>query len=159
MTPAIVLWPNPILKTVCERVVRASDMGSLVEEMKKTMLDAGGIGLAANQLGYNHRVIVVTTVNGPVGMINPEIISHLGNKVLGTEGCLSVPNVYESILRWPSVTVRYDTTSDLESIETLTGLEAAIFQHELEHIDGKIFLDKLPPGKKDQIRAFLRRNR
>jgi peptide deformylase len=107
------------------------------------MIDADGIGVAAPQIGVLKRIIIVKTANGAEAFINPKIISSSIRRVESEEGCLSVPGVYGIVKRHASVKVKaYD--KDGKKIKFKTGgLQSIIFQHEIDHLDGILFIDKV----------------
>jgi peptide deformylase len=130
----------------------------LIEDMFETMYAAKGIGLAANQVGVLQRVIVLDPrMKGvkPMALINPEIIARDG-ECENEEGCLSCPGLYANVRRAACVTVRaLDATGAVVEAE-VTGLFAAAAQHEIDHLDGVLFIDRLSPterGRLEQMRA------
>ena len=144
----IVLFPDKVLTTACEPVDEVDDqIRELVDDMVETMYDAPGIGLAAPQVGVPLRITVID-VSGPEEreelhvFINPEIIETEGNLVW-EEGCLSIPGVYEKVNRAAQVKVRaLDRDGEPFELEA-EELFAVAIQHELDHLDGVLFLDHL----------------
>jgi len=144
----IVTYPEPILATKA-LPVRSVDgrIRELVRDMFDTMYDSKGIGLAAPQVGVGKRVIVVDISPveeeiKPFALVNPEIVGKQG-QVEGMEGCLSVPGIEGMVCRYESVTVRGKNESgDPVTIET-SGLLSRVLQHEIDHLDGILFIDRL----------------
>lgn len=126
--------------------------------MHQTMINAGGVGLSAIQVGLAQRFFIIDIGDGIKTYVNPIIKTYIGQPGFVNEGCLSLPGQFESIKRFPEVEVCY-WLPDLskEVTETLYGLEAHAFQHEYEHLDGKLFVDKLPSAKRSTIRGNLQK--
>lgn len=118
---------------------------ALIEDMKETMGKANGIGLAAPQVGILKRIIVINTDEGILALINPEIRNSEGEQS-EYEGCLSVPNIYGIIKRPFRVTVRGINQEGRIADYHLRGLAARAACHEIDHLDGVLFLDKTEPG-------------
>jgi peptide deformylase len=112
----------------------------LLDDMVETMYSANGIGLAAPQIGLSKRLIVADIGDGPIKLINPKILTQEG-AVWGLEGCLSIPNVYGEVERAEKVTVRYMDEKGKMIKREADGLLARVFQHEIDHLDGKLFTD------------------
>lgn len=144
---------SPVLRTETTPVsVITEDLRKLVEDMFDTMRAAQGIGLAAPQVGRLERVAVVDIDNDPIVLINPEIISETG-KERAEEGCLSIPDIYGDVDRAARVTVR---ATDLEGNlfeREATDLLARAFQHEIDHLHGKLFVDYLSFLKRRGVMA------
>lgn len=138
----IVKEGDPVLSRVC-RPVETFDkkLATLIEDMKDTLADANGAGLAAPQVGIAKRIcIVVDDDDTMMTLINPEIIETKGEQIF-TEGCLSVPGIWGKTRRPAEVTVRaYDEHGKVFTA-TRTGVTAVCFCHEIDHLDGKLFLD------------------
>ncbi len=119
-----------------------------IEDMKETMMTSDGVGLAAPQAGENIRVIVCLLNQGTKNeliaeMINP-VITRVSEKMeVGEEGCLSLPGEFGMVARYAEVTVRYFDLKGAEWVLGLKGLNAVIVQHEIDHLDGKLFVDRL----------------
>lgn len=149
----IVLFPNDVLTTPCSEVEEVDESTrQLVKDLAETMYDAPGVGLAAPQIGVLKRVTVID-VSKPdedddlVVLINPEVIRREG-KITWEEGCLSFPGLYEKIDRANSVTVRA-LNLDGETFEIEgEGLLAVAMQHEIDHLDGVLFTDRMSHLKK-----------
>ena len=155
----ILEFPDPRLRTVAKSVTEVDDnIRQLVDDMFETMYDAPGIGLAATQVNVHKRVVVIDVSEDksqPQVFINPEI------EVLDTElseydeGCLSVPGFYETVVRPGHIRVKaLDRNGDAFEIEP-QGLLAVCIQHELDHLNGKLFVDHISPFKRTRIRAKL----
>lgn len=151
----ILCYPDPRLRTKASPVPAVNDaVRELVEAMFVTMYAAPGIGLAATQVNVHLRVIVIDVSahqDQPLCLINPEIIAAEG-EIQTEEGCLSVPEIFEPISRAGSIHVRARGRDD-EALEfTAEGLLAVCIQHELDHLDGKLFVDRLSELKRSRIR-------
>lgn len=134
---------DPILRERTERLPQVTDaLRSLVTDMFETMYAAEGIGLAAPQVGRKERVFVMDIDENPLTMINPQIVEREGTE-RAEEGCLSIPEIFGDVDRATRIVVRA-TDLDGNTIETeLTDLAARCVQHELDHLDGKLFIDYL----------------
>ncbi len=155
---SILHYPDPRLRCKASSVLEVTDATRrLVDDMAETMYDAPGIGLAAIQVNEPWRIIVIDISPARDQLqvfINPEILSRKGEQAL-EEGCLSVPGIYESVKRAHSIRVRAlnrdGQTFEIEAEEML----AACIQHEIDHLDGKIFVDYLSRLKQSRIRKKL----
>ena len=142
----IALHPDPILRQVAKELARA-DFGSeaikkLAENMIETMINRDGIGLAAPQISKSIRLIIVNTKNGPLVMVNPVITKKSLLKEWDEEGCLSIPNTFGQVRRHKNVRVQFiDEDGKARQIEA-KGLLARVIQHEVDHLDGILFIDK-----------------
>lgn len=138
--------PDPILREVSKPVETAEisrpEFQKFLDEMIKTM-DNRGVGLAAPQVGVNKRFIIVQTKNGPEAFINPKIFSTSLLKTNSEEGCLSVPGVWGIVKRFRKVKVKALNRQGKKIIIKASGLEAIVFQHEIDHLDGVLFIDKV----------------
>ena len=157
-------YPDPVLRTRCAPVEEfGSDLKRLVEDMILTMHDAPGVGLAAPQVGVELRVAVVDTTAGvdPEAvrvLVNPEILDVAG-VATDKEGCLSIPDFTEQVTRPASVcVVSHDLEGEPYEIAA-DELEARAIQHELDHLDGVLFVDRLRGLRRQRARSFLRRLR
>lgn len=154
----ILEFPDPRLRTVAKPLDEVTDeIRSTLDDMLETMYNAPGIGLAATQVNIHKRIIVIDVSedkNQPVYLINPEIVEKIGIEEMD-EGCLSVPGVYEKVSRADEITIKalgydgkpYEMHAD--------GLLAVCIQHEIDHLDGKLFVDYLSPLKRNRIRKKL----
>ncbi|MCU0813323.1 MAG: peptide deformylase [Burkholderiaceae bacterium] len=155
----ILRYPDPRLHTVAQPVAAVDErVRRLVDDMLETMYANDGVGLAATQVDVHERVIVMDTSetrDRPLVLINPEIVARSDDLVVGEEGCLSVPTVYDRVQRHARVTVRA-LGRDGESFELdAEGLTAVCVQHEMDHLMGKVFVEYLSPLKRDRIRSKL----
>lgn len=151
----LVIWPNKVLNTVAEEVkIFDSNLVDTVDEMNALMDSYSGLGLAANQVGLTKRIIVLNTViaNDGAGtirreFINPHIISH-GGQMLYKEGCLSFPGVYVNMVRSSDVMVRAQDLDGVVFTTVAQGIDAFCLQHEIDHLNGITFYDRLSPVKR-----------
>jgi len=137
-------YPDPILRKKSEEVKEVTEpVKKLGQEMIQTMMEKDGLGLAAPQVGKLKRIIVVQTVNGPGVFINPELIKKSRETEIKEEGCLSFPKLFLKIKRARETEIEA-LNSQGEKIKVKTeGLPARVFQHEIEHLDGILFIDRL----------------
>jgi len=154
----ILHFPDPRLRRKAEPVAQVDDnVRRTVDDLFETMYAAPGIGLAAIQVNVVLRIIVIDVSerkDSPLCLINPEIVSRDGDEVM-EEGCLSVPGVYEKVQRADQIAVRaLDRDGNLLEFEA-NGLLAVCIQHEIDHLDGKLFVDYLSPLKRQRIRKKL----
>lgn len=155
----ILCYPDPRLHKVAQPVAKVDErIQTLVKNMFETMYDAQGIGLAATQVDAHERVIVIDVSeerNEPLVLINPEITWASEEKQIGDEGCLSVPGIYDGVERSTSVKVKaLDENGNSREIEG-EGLLAICMQHEMDHLQGKVFVEYLSPLKKNRIKTKL----
>jgi peptide deformylase len=141
---------SPEVKTVDDEVRR------LVEDMFETMDAAKGIGLAANQVGVSRRVAVVDVDGDRFAMIDPRIVETEGRAV-AEEGCLSIPDIYADVTRPDRVVIEALDSSGNRYHKEATGLKARAIQHEIDHLDGILFLDHLSLIKRQMLLARYRR--
>ena len=140
---------NEILRTVSQPVKKIDkSLVKFIEDMKETMEKSNGIGLAAPQVGKNIRVVVTKfnhdTKNELIlGMINPVILSRSKEEEIGEEGCLSVPKKFDNVVRSKDILLKYEDVKGRENMLKLSGLNARIIQHEIDHLDGILFVDKI----------------
>jgi peptide deformylase len=154
----ILQYPDRRLHTVAKPVAQVDDeIRQLVADMAETMYAAPGIGLAATQVDRHIRLIVVDVSeqkNALLVLINPEVVEKDG-EVLGEEGCLSVPGIYDKVARAEHIRVRaLDRNGNPFELET-DGLLAICIQHEIDHLDGKVFVEYLSRMKQDRIKTKL----
>ena len=134
---------------------------ALIDDMFETMYEAPGIGLAATQVDVHRRLLVAdvsSDKDDPHVFINPEILEKDGVTVT-EEGCLSVPGYYEEVERAEHIKVRYMDPDGAERVEEFGGLLAVCVQHEIDHLDGKLFVDYLSEAKRQRIRKKLEKER
>ncbi|WP_034550491.1 peptide deformylase [Carnobacterium funditum] len=141
----IIKYPNPVLITPASEVLAITDeIIQLMDDMYETMVAGDGIGIAAPQVNQSFRIALVEVdeETGLFEMINPKIIKSVG-KTIDVEGCLSFPEVYGTVERAEMIVLHYfDRNGDAYEVEAEDYLARA-FQHELEHLDGKLFTDKI----------------
>ena len=152
----IVLFPDPILKTVCHPVeLDDPDLHQLVEDLVDTVQASPGVGVAAPQIGIAKRAIVVDVTpkpgNGLIVLLNPEVVSAVNPKT-GREGCLSIPDFTANVRRPQEVVIRGLSPEGKSVVYHSEGLEAVCLQHEIDHLDGILFLDRVASLKKDVFR-------
>ena len=155
----ILRYPDPRLHKVAQPVqVVDARMKALIADMLETMYDANGIGLAATQVDVHERLVVIDTSeerDQPLVLINPEITWMSDERVKGDEGCLSVPGIYDGVERATQVKVTaLDGEGRNRTIEA-DGLLAICIQHELDHLQGKVFVEYLSPLKQGRIKTKL----
>lgn len=151
----IVQLDNPILRKVAQPVVNATDatIQTLIDSLIETAVSANGVGIAAPQVARSYRLFIVASRPNPrypnapsmepTAMLNPKIVAHSEEMVKGWEGCLSIPGIRGLVPRYQVVEVEYcDRYGNLQHRE-LTDFVARIFQHELDHLDGIVFLDRV----------------
>jgi peptide deformylase len=159
----ILKYPDPILKRKAEPITQITDeVRRLIDDMTETMYEAPGVGLAAPQIGRSVRVIVID-VNSKeeenrelICLINPEIIEQTGETVW-EEGCLSVPDYTADVRRAERVVVKGLDRNGKEEVIVGEGLLSIVFQHEIDHLNGVLFIDRLGLIKRDLIRRKLRK--
>lgn len=154
----ILIYPDPRLHEIADTVKNVDDeIRKLIDDMAETMYAAPGIGLAAPQVNSLKRLIVVDTSESKDSLrvfINPQIISSEGREE-SEEGCLSVPEIYAPVSRAEKIRVRaLDRNGDSFELDA-DGLLAICIQHEIDHLDGKVFVDYLSRLKQDRIRKKL----
>ncbi len=158
MKRPILIHPDPRLKKACAPVPDLSDdLRALADDMLETMYDAPGIGLAAPQVGVLSRLIVLDCVKEegaaprPLIMFNPEITAPSDEQSTYEEGCLSIPEQYADVTRPAEVSVKWIDRDGNPQSEDFAGLWATCVQHEIDHLDGKLFIDYLGAMKRQMI--------
>ncbi len=152
----IILIPDPVLRKVASPVAEITDgIRQLLDDMAETMYDAPGIGLAAPQVNISERIIVMDCGRDEepdlYKMINPEIVASSQERSVLEEGCLSIPNQTADVERPAHVDVRYLDVDGNEQMLHCEGLLAACVQHEIDHLDGMLFIDHISRLKRDMI--------
>ena len=158
----ILIYPDERLKTVCTPVANLdAGVDALIQNLVDTMLASGhSVGVAAPQIGDLRRVTVIDVSRSKLGrdnhhglltMVNPEIISHSGQKVM-REGCMSVPDYTGNVTRAEEIVVEFLDRDGCERVIRASGFEAVAIQHELDHLDGLLFLDRVSSLKTDVFR-------
>ena len=158
----ILEFPDQRLRTRAQPVTQFdAELGQLIDDMFETMYAAPGIGLAATQVDVHKRVLVIDVSearNEPLVFINPEILSREG--VAETEeGCLSVPGIFDEVKRAAKVRVRSQGRTGAGGEHDLDGVLAVCIQHEMDHLEGKLFVDYLSDLKRQRIRKKLEKER
>jgi peptide deformylase len=158
----ILEYPDPRLRTRAKPVeVFDAALSKQVEDMFETMYAAPGIGLAATQVDYHKRLIVMDVSEDkrqPQVFINPEILAAEGTGT-GEEGCLSVPGIFDEVKRAAKILARAQDVSGKTFEIELDGLAAVCLQHEMDHLEGKLFVDYLSDLKRERIRKKLDKDR
>ena len=158
----ILEYPDPRLRTRARPVERFDEaLGRLIDDMFETMYAAPGIGLAATQVDFHRRLIVMDVSEDrtePLVFINPEILERDGS-VKTEEGCLSVPNVFDDVQRAARIRIRAQDRTGAVFERELEGVVAVCLQHEMDHLEGKLFVDYLSDLKRDRIRKKLDKER
>lgn len=151
------LFGDPILRTKSDPIPGITDsVRSLILDLEETTRLPGRAGVAANQIGVNLRAFSYH-VEGKVGhLINPEIVERFGEPTELDEGCLSLPEIWGKTPRYPRVKVRGTTLDESEIEFEAEGLLAQVMQHEIDHLDGMVYLDRLEPTARKQCMAKLR---
>lgn len=160
-------YPEPILKQKAARVdVVTDDIRRLLDDMLETMYASAGVGLAAPQIGVSQRIVVIdaeqddeTGSGNPLFLINPEIIWRSEDIVCGEEGCLSVPKQRAEVERNAEVKVRYLDYNGQECEIHGEGLLAVCLQHELDHLDGILYIDRISRLKRQMLLKKLKKQR
>jgi peptide deformylase len=154
----ILEFPDPRLRTRAQPVERVDEaLQRLLDDMFETMYAAPGIGLAATQVDVHRRFMVIDTSeekDSPLVFINPEILEKQGSQTY-QEGCLSVPGIYADVDRADRIRVRALDRNGEAFEMWADGLLAVCIQHEMDHLDGKVFVDYLSPFKREQVRKRL----
>ncbi len=149
------LLGDPVLRKKAKEVSQIDEhVLSLVKDMFEVMYANDGVGLAAPQLGVSLRIIVMDD-GKPRTMINPQIVYRSEEKIVGEEGCLSVPEIFENVERSKEVIVKYKDEKGVEQEEKFVDYSARIVQHEYDHLDGILFIDLIPPERRAAIREKL----
>ncbi|MEQ9489623.1 MAG: peptide deformylase [Alphaproteobacteria bacterium] len=159
----ILVAPHPVLKKKCEPVEQVtSELKSLMADMLETMYAAPGVGLAAPQVGVSKRILVVDCARqeedpAPIKMANPEIIWESEELVTYEEGCLSFPEQYADVNRPAECHVKYLDENNQEQLLKADGLLATCVQHEIDHLEGIVFVDHLSTVKRGIIMRRLKK--
>jgi peptide deformylase len=154
-------YPAEVLRTLARPVEerqRDEELVRLARAMIRTMYQESGVGLAAPQVGVSLRLIVIDPSperDSPLIMVNPVIVD-VGGKEVGEEGCLSVPGIKAKVRRHGRLTVEFETLDGQKTGFEAEGLPARIVQHEVDHLDGALFIDRLGPAGRFAVRKALR---
>ena len=158
----ILEYPDQRLRTRARPVTQFdAELGRLVDDMFETMYAAPGIGLAATQVDVHRRVIAIDISeerNEPLVFINPEILSREG-EAQTEEGCLSVPGIFDDVKRASKIRVRSNDRSGTVLEKDYEGMLAVCIQHEMDHLEGRLFVDYLSDLKRQRIRKKLEKER
>jgi peptide deformylase len=150
----IITNPNQILRKKSVLIptgkISSADLKKLGSDMVFTMLKKDGVGLAAPQIGKNIRLFTLNTKDGPLIIFNPQIIKKSFAKEWGEEGCLSVPNVFGQVKRYKKIKCLYTDKDGFACEINASGLMARVMQHEIDHLDGVLFIDKAKDAKKSE---------
>lgn len=145
----VVVYPDERLKLVSSPVEKIDEeLIDLINEMFRVMYESDGCGLAGVQIGILQRLFVMEIKGKKYVMINPEILERSRDYSFQEEGCLSLPGIGAEVKRSKRVTVKYTDIDGKEKILKAAGLLAVCIQHEYDHLDGKVFIDHLPPNEK-----------
>ncbi len=144
------IYPDPVLRQKCEEVNPEGDLNLIFERMEEIMKEKEGVGFSAPQIGILKRLIVVKMNDEFIRLVNPEIIEGEGEEIC-EEGCLSLPDVYLEIKRYQRVKVRGFTPEGVEREIIAEGLSARAFQHEIDHLNGILIIDRIPTEEKIDI--------
>lgn len=158
-------YPDPILKKKAEKVALVDDeLRQFMDNMLETMYSAVGVGLAAPQVGVSKRIVVIDISHEeekvePLYLVNPEIIWKSEEKVCGEEGCLSVPEQRAEVERHASVKIRYMDYDGKEQEQLIEDFLAIVVQHELDHLDGILYIDRISRLKRQMLLKKLQKLR
>jgi peptide deformylase len=153
----LIILPDPVLRQVSTRIEQVNDdVRTLADDMLATMYDAPGIGLAAIQVGVPKRMLVIDLSKEgedkqPLVFINPEILASSDERATYEEGCLSIPDYYAEVERPAKVTVRHVDLTGKEQTIDAEGLLATCLQHEIDHLNGVLFIDHISRLKRDMV--------
>jgi len=158
----LVYWPDTRLSKQCNKVVSFNpSTDQIILDLIYTMRKNNGIGIAAPQLGSMLNIIIIECAmdySNPVVLINPKILEIDQNmEYRMTEGCLSVPGYYEERIRSQRVVVEYVTPKNVKKTKEFQGMAAFVLQHEMEHLEGKVFVDDLSKLKKDRVLTKMKK--
>ena len=159
----IVKYGDPVLRKKTEPITEITDdIIQLAQDMLETMYAAPGVGLAGPQVGKSLQICVIDVVpdgkRDPIVLINPKVVSG-EDKIELEEGCLSFPKIYEKVKRWNKIQAEYvDLKGNLNKVE-VEGFLAKAFQHEIDHLNGKVFIDYLPDWKRKLVEKEIRRRK
>jgi len=159
----LIILPDPLLRQVSKPVERVDDsLRRLADDMLETMYDAPGIGLAAIQIGLPLRLLVIDLAKeddepAPHVFVNPEILDSSDERSVYEEGCLSIPEYYAEVERPASVRVKYVDRDGREQEMMAEGLMATCLQHEIDHLNGVLFIDHISKLKRDMVMRKFRK--
>jgi len=155
----LTLYPAPVLRRVAAPIESFDDeLGAIVTAMFERMVASKGVGLAAPQVGLRKRILVLNATGEPQDdrvLVNPVILDKSGPKTLFEEGCLSFPNIYAEIERPDNCTVKAFTVEGEAFEETFSGFPSRIVQHEYDHLEGILLVDRMSPAEKLRYKVDL----
>ena len=162
----VYVYGSPVLSKVAEEIdANYPDLQQFIADMWDTMYYADGVGLAAPQVGRSIRLFVIDTSSVAKGdekaenfkklLINPTIIERVGDLMSYNEGCLSIPGLHENVMRESKVHIKYFDENFIEHNETYEGVVARVIQHEYDHLEGVLFVDRLSALRKKLIKSKL----
>jgi peptide deformylase len=167
MNLKIIKYGSPILRKKSAKITDSDNVALISENLFAVLKKEGGLGLAGPQVGILKQVFIMDTsllaeedssiAKIEKAIVNPEIIAFSKEKSYYNEGCLSIPGIYEDVLRPETIDVRYDDINFNRIEERLDGIKARIFQHEYDHLKGVLFIDKLSPLKRKLLSGKLNR--
>ncbi len=153
----ICLYPSAALREETEEVTEFDgELDALVADMWETMYDKEGIGLAAPQIGVAKKVIVIDYKDDKNVLVNPRVLSEEGS-VTGEEGCLSFPGIYENVAAPEKMTVIYKDEKGAEHRRELEGFIARVFSHEIDHLKGRLIIDRVSPLRRQFMKKKIAR--
>lgn len=165
MQQKILIYGDDRLRKLSENLINKDQSNPLIHQLFETLSIYGGIGLASPQIGVNENVFVIDTFNQikndpneqsiKRAFINPQIVWYSKKQSVFNEGCLSIPYVYENVIRPESIKVQYLNESFEQVEETMNGITARVFQHEFDHLQGILFIDRLNMFQKIRIAPQL----
>lgn len=148
-------YGDPILRKISKPVQSGELSEEILKEMSEIMYTQDGVGLAAPQVGISKRFFLYDIGERLNVVVNPEILEKSKEIEIGQEGCLSIPEVYDEISRSSRIKVKYEDQNGNFYTKELTGYEARVFQHELDHLNGKLFIDYLSLIKRRTLKPQL----
>jgi peptide deformylase len=162
----IIVYGDAILKKKTEEITADyPELQAIIANMYETMYNARGVGLAAPQVGFPISLFIIdsTEMEDELSFdkavkqvfINAEIIERIGEDCVYSEGCLSIPDIHENVIRKPKITIRYMDENFVEHTDTFEGMPARVIQHEYDHVLGITFIDRLSPLKKTLLKGKL----
>ncbi len=156
---SIIKYPNQMLRKTINRFNLNEINSELINVLAKLMYENNGVGISANQVGLDNRFFIYDVGDGPVCILNPYIIYRSSDMLSQDEGCLSLNGVTVSVKRPALITLKYLDIDNHEHTENFTGEKARVFQHEIDHLDGKLIIDYLSAYDKERAKKFLAKNK
>jgi peptide deformylase len=153
----IIVYPAPILLKRATIVPPREEWAALHQDLLDTMLDHNGVGIAAPQIGLPYRVMMVRVGQEKRGIlcVDPAILLSYPGLGIESEGCLSLPGIRADVVRAVQIKVRFQTITGETLRDTVEGFPARVFQHEVDHLDGKLFIDRLSSQKREEMLPLL----